>query len=777
MKRDEFEIFEGSAANTPATELYIKAKARPPLKNAVVGLASLMLGGGAATAQESTNLALEQIEVEAGNASNNGSAYNPRSTGLDRLPEPILDTAQSINVIPQQLLRDQQTTTMVEALRNVPGISINSAEGGTQGDNINIRGFSARNDIYRDGIREPAWYSRDSFSVENIDVYKGPSSFIFGRGSTGGVINVVSKLPVFTNFTDFSLSGNTAPGVRSTIDVNRTFGDIAARIIILGTDWDTAGRNFIGTKRVGAAPSIAFRFTEQTKLTLSYIYQHDDNVPDYGIPIVPGSIFGTSYGKPAPVSRGTYYGQQTPGFNDTEKVDAHIVTAKLEHEFNKDWMLTNGTRFSNVDRFLRARAPQWVASTSAIYAQPVGGTALTSLAGVPIGSLYSIDNNHFQNHTINSMISNLTNVVGHEETWGLKHTIQMGLDLSKEDRYNARQATNNTTAATTNQRINLLYPDPYPFGNNFGPNTTLTRTEARDIGMYVSDQVKFNDYFELKGGFRYDFYKAWQFTANSSRADGSLSQNGTTPFNLSSTNNFASWNGSALFHPAPNATLYYSFGTSVNPLAEYTTITNGGQNLGATTNESHEVGAKIDLFDSRLSLTGAAFMITQNNAVETIDATTSPPTVALVGKTRVKGIEVGATGEVTPGWNVFAGYTYLDGRLLQSQQYANFVGNVVQNVPRNQASFSTTYQVTPDWKIGTSVYFVDSRWTNVQHAGWVPSYWRWDLMTSYQVTENFSLQANLFNVLNTTNYESIAGAGFAVPGVGRSLQLTARLHW
>jgi len=776
MKPEEIETAQDKTLLVPTAHPYIKAKARPPLRNTVVGVASVVFGGANAQAQESTNnLSLEEIEVAAGQSA--GSSYNPRSTGTDRLPETILNTAQTINVVPQQLMRDQQTTTLVEALRNVPGITMNSAEGGTQGDNINIRGFSARNDIYRDGMREPAWYTRDAFSIETVDVYKGPSSFIFGRGSTGGVVNMVSKLPLFTNFTELNIAGNTAPGVRGTIDVNRAYGDIAARIVILGTDWDTAGRNFVGTKRVGAMPSIKFRFTEQTNLTLSYIYQRDDNVPDYGIPIIPGSYFGTSYGQPAPVPRSTYYGQQTSGFADTEKVDAHVITAKLEHEFNKDWYVTNTTRFSLVDRFLRARAPQWN-STGANYSCAVGSCSLSSLAGQPLYGLWNSDNNHFQNRTINSMVGNLTNVIGHAETLGLKHTLQAGLDLSKESRYNKREATNSTSAANTNDRINLLYPDAFPTDNVFGPNSTYTRTDARDIGIYVSDQIRFNEYFEMKGGFRYDFYKAWQNTYNINNSTGALGLNGTTPYNLSSTTNFSSWNGSVLFHPSQNSTLYFQYGTSANPLAEYTTITNGQQNISSPTeNETYEVGGKIDLLDNKLSLTAAAFTITQKNAVETIDANTSPATVALVGTTRVKGFELGATGEVLPGWMVYTGYTFLDGRLLNSVATPQYVGHTIQNLPRNQVTFSTTYAITPEWRVGTSVYFVDARWNNVANTQRVPGYYRWDLMTAYQVTENFSLQANIFNVLDTTNYESIAGAGFAVPGVGRSAMLTARLRW
>lgn len=307
------------------------------MARAAIGLASVMLAD-AASAQEATQengqIALEQIDVSGSVDARQGSDFNPRTLGLVRVPTPILDTPQSITVVPQKLIQDQRDSTVVEALHNVPGITFFGGEGGTQGDNINIHGYSARNDFYRDGVRDPGWYTRDTFSVQQVEVLKGPSSFLFGRGSTGGVVNLTSKLPVFTDFTTLEMSGYTAPGARVTADVNRTFGNTAARLILLGNDANVADRDNVVTKRVGAAPSITMNMTPDTRVTLSYIYQRDDNIPDYGIPLLPGSYFGTPYGQPAPVPKNTYYGRLTPGFSDTEQVNAHIVTARIEHDFN-----------------------------------------------------------------------------------------------------------------------------------------------------------------------------------------------------------------------------------------------------------------------------------------------------------------------------------------------------------------------------------------------------------------------------------------------------------
>ncbi len=158
----------------------------------------------------------------------------PAQSGLSRFPTPLSNTAQTVNVVSQQLMQDQRVTSVQEALRNVPGITFTAGEGGIQGDNVTIRGYSARNDFYRDGIRDPGWYARDAFSFDRVEVYKGPSSFLFGRGSTGGVINIVSKTPQNRDFSVVEATGTSAAGARMMVDFNKTFEQYAARIAAVG---------------------------------------------------------------------------------------------------------------------------------------------------------------------------------------------------------------------------------------------------------------------------------------------------------------------------------------------------------------------------------------------------------------------------------------------------------------------------------------------------------------------------------------------------------------
>ncbi|MEJ0095892.1 MAG: TonB-dependent siderophore receptor [Methylocella sp.] len=749
------------------------------MARAAVSIASVMLADVAAakdaSAPDDATIALDQIDVDSqGQGKDQGSDYNPRTLGLQRIATPILDTAQSITVVPQQLIQDQKDSTVVEALHNVPGVTFFGGEGGTQGDNIAIHGYSARNDFYRDGVRDPGWYTRDTFSIQEIEVLKGPSSFLFGRGSTGGVINMTSKLPVFANFTTIEMSGYTAPGGRVTADINRTFGDTAARIVLLGNDTDVAGRDFANTKRAGIAPSIAMNMTPDTKVTLSYIYQKDQNIPDYGIPLLPGAFTGTTFGLPAPVNKDTFYGRVNSGFSDQENVEAHIITARIDHEFNANWNVSNVTRFSYIDRFVRVRDVQTNNGTP--FGQAVGGVPLTNaqLLGFPLTNLFYQSAENFQNHTQNSLLTNQTDLVGHFDTGFLQHTLLAGMELSQETRDQYR--TNIINA----DRVNIAFPNPFP--QNPGMLNPISSDQGdlgRTIGVYANDQIKLNQYFEVLAGLRYDLFKVWQSFGNVPTGEKVfVSQiNAATPFNTTSNTNFLSWRAGGVFHPVPNASVYFTYGTSFDPSSEFLTLTGGQQDLQPTTNKNYELGGKIDLLESRLSLTSALFQVTQNNAIETINA--AEGLFAEVGQTRVRGAEIGIAGKVTEAWSVFGGYTYMVGKVLASANNAGiFVstpGNQLQNVPNNTFALTNTYAITPALTVGGSAFYVSSRYTNSTDLGRVPGYWRFDLLGYYRVDEHFLLQANIINLADTKNFETISGFGAATPGPGRSAIVTAKI--
>jgi catecholate siderophore receptor len=683
--------------------------------------------------------------------------------GTGRMTAPLLSTPQSVTVIPQQIIREQASSTVMDALRNVPGITFRAGEGGAQGDTPYIRGFDARNDIFRDGVRDPGWYTRDSFPVESVDVLKGPSSFMFGRGSTGGVINLNSKWPIFAgpavpysspmpvkapflaapsaDFVDLTVTGHTGPGVRSVLDANKQISEqAAARIQVMGQRYDIPGRDHVEENRWGVAPSFTYKFNEQTHATFAYIYQHDDSVPDRGIPYAPAGWNPGGPRFPVPVPRDTWYGIKSGPFPDVEKVDAHVATARFVHEFTNDIKITNTSRYVNVDRFQRTSTP---------------GQMGLPPNPAPVGSINTYLPGRQWTEVSNELFANNTDLSAKFSTGWLRHSLVAGLDLAREERsQRTRNVLNNPLRDTTN----LAHPDPYRFGGEFGPYNPTTISEANSVGAYVADQVKLTDWFELLGGVRYDNFDA---------------KSGPQNAILERTDKMWSWRVGAVFHPTSNSSVYVMRGTSFNPSAEFLTF---GNNNPATVdpekNETTEFGVKVDVLDRRLSLTGAVFRTDKTNA-RVMDPNLQ--VTVLEGLVRVQGVELGAIGRITDQWQVFAGYTYLQSEFLESPNAAQ-IGRELLNTPHNAFSLWTTYDVTQKWTVGGGAFFVDAVWGNADNTTRVPSYWRFDLMTSYKITNNITAQLNIYNLTNEYYFAQVYN-NWAVPGAGRSAALTLRGRW
>src|SRR5215813_4627149 len=259
-----------------AWQTVLRASMAKPLTHATLSVASAMLST-TALAQSSENN-LPTIEVQG----DTGGGYQATSSTIPRLPVPLLDTPQTINVVTQQVIQEQRVTTMEEALRYVPGITFSAGEGAQQGDGPIIRGFVSRGDLFRDGIRDPGWYTRDLFDADRVEVYKGPSAFAFGRGATGGAINLATKLPTGATFAETTFTGTTGPGARADLDVGGQVNpSLSARIAALYQDIDTPTRDNVWTERWGVAPSVTADIGERTRATLSYIYQGERGAPDY----------------------------------------------------------------------------------------------------------------------------------------------------------------------------------------------------------------------------------------------------------------------------------------------------------------------------------------------------------------------------------------------------------------------------------------------------------------------------------------------------------------
>jgi catecholate siderophore receptor len=724
-----------------ATPLYAQTTtAAAPAAQIAQAASSTSPASQPVASQPSDNATLPAVKVTG--AADNSTDFQPETSTVGaKVPTALRDIPQAVTVVPKAVLQSQAVSSFTDALRNVPGITIGGAEGGQIGNNINLRGFSARTDIYLDGFRDRGQYYRDTFNLESIDVLYGPSSLYFGRGSTGGVINQVSKEPSLKKRADVSVQAGTHDRYRTTVDLDTPITDTSAfRINAFGQSLGSS-RDVMKNKDYGVAPEVKFGIGTPTEITLSALIQHNRDQPDYGIPPLNGH--------PAPVNRGTFY-----GFTDDRTIqDVQTFSARIKHRFNDDVTLRNQTQFSHYSTEARA--------TNA--ASVLTGPLATSPA-LSNGNFTTIDPSKLfvklqgKDRNINDhSVYNTTDVEWKFNTGPIKHDVLAGVDLSHET-YSNQSFTATTPGLPSNTLavVPLLNPAYTTRPANVREvATNLAESSANGVGIYANDTVSIGEHWKVVGGVRWDRYEA------------SIHNSINLPGYATQTNYFTSVRGGIIWQPSDWQSYYVSYGTSFDPSLEALTLTNGQQNLPPEHNRSYEVGSKWDLLGGGLSVTQSLFNIEKTNA-RTLNADGS---YTLDGNVRVRGYQMGLAGRITNKWQVFGGYTYMDGEILQA--FDGTQGKVPANTPRNTLTLWSTYAFTPHWEIGGGPSYVSSRYAANNNLVQVGGYTRWDAMAAYHA-KRYDIQFNVWNLTDKNYYDALipSDGGRAVPGYGRTFIAT-----
>ena len=707
----------------------------------LLAASTLVIGGEALAADGEIAITADKADTEAAAAPIVVTGTRNRINSLNsRLPD-VRDAPQSISIIPRAIIEQQSASTLRDVLRNVSGISMAAGEGGggPAGDNLTLRGFGARNDIFVDGIRDFASYTRDTFNVEQVEVVKGPSSAQTGRGSTGGYINLFSKQPQVTSFAGGSIGVGAPDFLRATADLNLGGSDLglagtAIRVNALYHNADTPGRDHVNTKRWGIAPSLAVGLGSDTRAILSWVRLKQNNVPDYGIPFVPATNIPLHEfaDEPAPVDYDNYYGLLE---RDREKLRSDLVTFAAEHD------LSNAVRISNTTRFGHA-------TRDSIYSSPRFLNTTTTLITPQTQS----------RDTVDEILLNQSNVFAKFATGGMRHDLIAGFEVSREK---SRNQLRNVTGGTP---TDLFDPDPKrPWvGVVEDIPGAVVRARADTVAAYLFDTITLSEQWLLTGGLRWEHYKS-RFAAAAPAAP------------LGRTDRNLTWRAGITYKPIRRLSLYAGAGTSVNPSIENMTQTTPTAALAALKPErsrTYEVGAKWDGFAGKLLLAAALFRTDKMNA-RTPGLQGEAPTV-LEGRQRVDGFELGATGKITKKWDVIASYTYLDSEIRDSNVPAE-VGNRLVNVPVHSGSLWTTYRLPIGVEVGGGVRYVGERFTNVLNARKVEAYVAADATIGYDFARDFTLRLNAFNLFDKRFADQISGGHF-VPGPGRSVLATLSIR-
>lgn len=703
---------------------------------------------------------------------------------------PLLDTPKSVSVISKQLIADTQVTSLSDALRTIPGITLGAGEGGNpNGDRPFIRGYNSESSMYVDGIRNSTSQNREMFAVEQVEVTKGSASALGGAGTSGGSINMISKVAKKGDALEGSVSGGTDNYARITLDGNKDFNNgVAARVVVMGHQNEKAGQHDGAEyKRAGIAPSITFGLDTATRGTLSYYYLKTNDEPDSGIPYQYDTIKKVTAGKPVDVKQGTYYGWKD---RDFQKQENQIGTFKLEHDLTDNLVLSNTAVYSK-------------SKNDYLWTQPDD-----SQGNIVNGQVWRRVNTNLTN--TDSFTDQLT-LTGKFNTGSLKHSFNTGAEYAKQesDRGTNLVTDPNTSkiggSGTTNA-CSLINSNGWctsldnpnsgdAWLGNIKANPNVTNITSKTQSVYVLDNITITPQWLLDLGVRWDKFETDVQYNKDSGSGATLIKAGTK---YSSSNDFFNYQAGLTFKPVENGAIYISYATSANPVG--VDAGDGSEGISVpgrnTTDEqsrainnlkpeevkTYELGTKWDVLNEKLNLTAAIFRTEKENtrALDTDGFTRN------IGKTRVDGIELGVNGNITEKWAVSAGYTYLDSEIVD----AGFVkdtsgkyvpsptnGNQIQNVAKNSATLWTTYQVLPVLTLGAGAVAMDKVYGDAANTKWVPGYVRYDAMARYNVNKNVDLQLNVNNLSDKRYFTKAYTSHYATEAEGRSAVLSVNFKY
>jgi catecholate siderophore receptor len=715
---------------------------------------------------------------------------------------PLVDTPQTITVLDSETIRQQNLLTLRDALSTLPGITFGAGEGGGGfGDKINLRGYTADNDITVDGVRDSAQYSRsDPFNLEQIEVYNGANSVFSGSGSVGGTINLVSKVPQRRTATLLTAGIGTDNYWRAAIDTNVRVSElIAVRLNAMYHRNDIPGRDVERNRRWGVAPSITIGVDSPTRLTLAYVHQHDDNIPVYGVP------YYASVGGPLPgIDDSSYFGIENL---DRQRITVDRLTATFEHAISDRISIRNLTRWQRVAQPSRTSAPQ-SATNGTGWCLPSGLDALGNPCATP-GFYTPSGPRGLVRDQLNQLLYNQTDLTWESgEAGALHNTLVAGGSYTREDyRIETAQLLRDALGNAIPQPP-IAITDPTDTVWTGPINRTLTGISygrTRNLAGYVFDNLEIGPMFEINAGVRYENVRNYfRADAYDIPANGSSYTRGVDQVNE---DNLFSYRAGLVFHPIPTASVYASFANSRTPSSDSVRAgcinARSGEDscdVAPETARSYEIGAKIDLLDRHLQLTAALFRNERSNYKVPSNDPVNPTLQVLDGRARVDGIALGITGNITRHWSIFANYTYLDSSVRQSVSdfclaspgsagCANSVavpdparGDRLVQTPRHSGSLFTTYQLPFGLQVGYGVTYQGKVALNqsllstpVQFKS--DDYWVQRLFFAYEIRHGLTAQLNIQNLTNERYFTSIRSnvsasgisGGWAAPGESRSV--------
>ena len=700
------------------------------------------------SANDTRNTLKAVVVTEKAEAAQGKDSVRATETSIGKGKQKLRDIPQSITVVTEKLIDDRNLDTLKDVLHNTAGVTFQAAEGGEE--DIRLRGFSlaTTGDIFVDGLRDPAFYERDTFNTDRIEVLRGSASMLFGRGSTGGAVNQASKMPRTITESEVSTTVGSYNYLRATGDFNISTGeDAALRINAMATKADNNGAGSrIEKKGIAAAYRFGIGTTDEFLLGL-YSLQNDNGI-NYGVRwIKPTSTAPASTSSiNENMDPSTYYGMRSD-YNDGS---ANYLTASHTHRFGDDSELKTTVRKGRFTRDQRATLTNYAA-----------GTGLNNFSDATVitrgaqNKIQDLDSTYAQSDYTTKF-----------EALGVKHEVFAGLDLAQEAKNVYAASATPTRPATT-----VGTPDDGAWINEDA--RTLRKTsafQADNLGLYAMDMVQVAEYWKVLGGLRYD------------RMRGNYATYGTTGLQ---TNAYAQTIGDwsqrvgVLYQPNELSSYHFSWGTSFNTSADTYSYSALSANTPPEQSRNIELGAKLDSVDKRYTTRLAIFQATKFNERNT-DPDTAATALLLSGQRHTTGLELDISGMLTPKWEMFGSYMWMpDAQIDVAAPTANAgerQGERPSLTPIHSGTVWSTYQFLPEFRAGAGINFRSEQSPNRNPGFMAPAFTTLDLMGEYTFNERYVLKVNVANVLNKLYADGLYTA-FYTPGVGRNVQATLNVKF
>jgi catecholate siderophore receptor len=762
-------------AITPATIDFVTiqsvANHAPTLPLGALLLASSLCAWAQQGPAEADKTLKPVVVKERAEAPEGKDALRATTTGIGKGNQQLRDIPQSVTVVTEKLVDDRNLDTLKDVLHNTAGVTFQAAEGGEE--DIRLRGFSlaTTGDIFVDGLRDPAFYERDTFNNDRIELLRGSASMLFGRGSTGGAVNQVSKQPRAINDHEVSTTLGNYNYRRVTGDFNLHTGqDQALRINAMVTQADNNGAGSSLDKQ-GLALGYRLGIGTADEFSLGLYHLKNNNGMNYGLPWIrpteTSTVASTTINDKLKPS--DFFGMAS----DYNAGSADYVTATHIHRFQDNSELKTTLRKGQYERDQRAGTVRLCRkttnATTGVISNPECPSALVSLETFTPSTILT--------RGTNLKIQDLDSLYVQSDysrkfsALGFRHALLAGIDYAKEAK-NVYRATNpaTATAALTKSKTLVGTPDDGAWIDESLRILSVSSTfEARNIGVYAQDMVQVALHWKVLGGLRYDSMKG---------VFDNIAVSGVTTTYRQTISDWSQRLG-VLYQPSDSASFHFSYGTSFNTSADTYSYSALSANTPPEQSRNLEIGAKLDSADHRFTTRLAVFHSTKYNERNT-DPDSAATAFLLSGQRHTAGIEIDATGRLTANWEVYGSYMWMPiasiDKAAPTATAGEREGERPALTPKHSGTVWSTYQFTPELRLGAGVNFRGAQAPN-RNPGWLaPSYATLELMGEYRFSERYTLKGNVSNVGDKLFADSLY-SGHYVPGAGRMTQLTLNVKF